>query len=113
MIIIEIDSTATKEKNGVNAKGPWTMIFQQISISGYMQDGFVAKHPRESTIQLDDKNPQPYPAGRYVIAPESFYFGDFGRFTLGRIKLLPMKDFMLGIQAQLGISVTYNPPKAA
>jgi len=113
MIVIEIDSTATKEKSGTNDKGSWRMVFQQISISGHYVDGFPAKHPRETTIQLDEKNPTPYPAGYYVIDPEAFYFGDFGRFALGRLRLLPMKDFIAGLQKQLGVTVTYPQPKAA
>lgn len=111
MIIIEIDSIATKERKGVSAKGPWTMIFQQISISGHMQDGFPAKHPRETTIQLDSDNPQPYPPGRYVIAVDSYYFGDFDRFSFGRIKLQPVLAYLEEIQKQFGFSVSY--PKAA
>jgi hypothetical protein len=75
---------------------------------------FPAKHPRESTIQLDDGQ-APYPAGRYTIAPEAFFFGDFNRFTLGRLKLVPLKQFFADIQGQLGVTVTvtYAQPKAA
>ncbi|MDR1994034.1 single-stranded DNA-binding protein [Azonexus sp.] len=113
MILIEIDSTSTKRKSGENAKGPWSMTFQQVSISGHMIDGFPAKHPRESTIQLDGDNPQPYPVGVYVIHPDSYFFGDFGRFTLGRLKLQPLKDFIAEFQKQMGAQVTFNQPKAA
>lgn len=112
MIVIEIDSTATNNRSGTNAKGPWSMTFQQVSISGHLVDGFPAKYPRESTIQLEDGQ-APYPVGRYTIAPESFFFGDFGRFTLGRLKLVPLKQFFSDIQNQLGVTVTYAQPKAA
>jgi len=112
MIVVEIDNTATNTKSGTSAKGPWTMTFQQISISGHLVDGFPAKFPRETTIQLDD-NQAPYPAGRYTIAPDSFFFGDYGRFTLGRLKLVPLKQFFADIQNQLGVTVTYAQPKAA
>jgi len=113
MIVIEIDSTITKEKSGTNEKGPWRMVFQQINVTGHYVDGFPAKHPRETTIQLDEKNPIPYPVGVYVIDPEAFFFGEFGRFTLGRLRLQPMKDFIAGLQKQLGASVTFAQPKAA
>jgi len=113
MIVIEIDSIATKEKSGANEKGPWRMVFQQINITGHYVDGFSARHPRETTIQLDEKNPQPYPVGLYVISPEAFYFGDFGRFAMGRLRLLPMKDYIANLQKQLGAVVTFPQPKAA
>jgi hypothetical protein len=113
MIIIEIESTAVAQKSGSNAKGPWTMYFQQILITGHHVDGFPARHPRESTIQLDDKNPTPYPAGKYVIAPESYFFGDFGRFSLGRLKLQPVAAFFADLQKQTGARVTFEQAKAA
>jgi hypothetical protein len=115
MIIIEIESTAIKSKNGTNEKTgkDWLMNFQQISITGHYVDGFPSRHPRESTIQLDEKNPVPFPVGAYVLSPESFYFGDFGRFTLGRMKLQPLKEYLADMQKQLGCSIAFNQPKAA
>lgn len=113
MIVIEIDSTATRTKTGMNAKGPWAMTFQQITISGHMQDGFPAKHPRETTIQLENEQANPYPVGRYTIASESYYFGQFDAFTLGRLKLIPLQTFFAELQKQLGVTVQYAQPKAA
>jgi len=114
MIVIEIESTAVNTKSGTGKDGkPWNMVFQQINISGHIVDGFPAKYPRETTIQLDSENPQPYPVGRYAVAPESFFFGDFGRFTLGRIKLQPLNAYFSDVQKQLGLTVSYNQPKAA
>ena len=115
MIIIEVESTATKEKSGISKKTGevWKMVFQQISISGHLQDGFLAKHPRETTIQLDSENPQPYPPGRYAFAADCFYFGDFDRFTMGRMKLIPLNAYFAELQKQLGVTVAYNQPKAA
>lgn len=112
MIVIEIDSTATKTKSGNNAKGPWSMTFQQIAISGHMQDGFPAKHPRESTIQLEE-NAQPYPPGRYTLGVESFFFGDFDRFTLGRMRLIPLQVHFAELKKQLGVTVSYEQPAPA
>lgn len=113
MIIIEIENTAVAQKSGTNAKGPWTMNFQQILITGHHIDGFPARHPRESTIQLEDKEPRPYPPGKYVIAPESFFFGDFGRFSLGRLKLQPVQSFFAELKKQTGANITFDQPKAA
>mgnify|MGYP002777336936 CR=1 FL=1 len=94
MIIVKVESTAIASKSGTRKSGEdWKMNFQQVSICGAFIDGFPSRHPRETTIQLDEKNPQPYPVGDYVISPESYYFGDFGRFNLGKIKLQPIADF--------------------
>lgn len=109
MIIIEIEDTAVKSKSGNKDGKPWTMRFQQIIFTGHLVDGFPARHPRESTIQLEDDQP-PFPVGRYTLAPESYFFGDFGRFAMGRIKLVPLKDFFADLQRQLGVTVTYQQP---
>jgi hypothetical protein len=115
MIIIEIDSTATKEKSGISKKTGevWKMVFQQISISGHHQDGFPAKYPRETTILLDSEKPVPHPVGRYALAADSYYFGDFDKFMMGRIELIPLNAFCNDLQKQLGVSITQPQPKAA
>ena len=115
MIIIEVESTATRQKEGISKKTGefWKMVFQQISISGHLQDGFPAKHPRETTILLDTNKPEPFPVGRYTIASDSFYFGDFDRFTMGSMQLIPLNAFFSELQKQLGVTVAYNQPKAA
>lgn len=106
MIIIEIDSTQVSTKAGTKNGKNWRMDYQQVAISGTYVDGFPTKYPRESSIQLEGDNPQPYPPGKYVIGAESFYFGDFGRLTLGRVKLQPLAAFVAELQKML-------PAKAA
>ena len=112
MIVFDIESTEVKEKSGVKFDKPWKMRFQQVSISGHFVDGFMAKYPRETTIQLEDDAPA-YPVGKYTLASESYFFGDFGRFTLGRLKLVPLREYLADLQKQLGVSISYNQPKAA
>ena len=112
MIIVEIEDTAINTKSGTKNDKPWSMRFQQITFTGHLVEGFPSKHPRESTLQLEDGQ-QPYPVGRYVVAAGSYFFGDFGRFSMGRLKLQPLKDHLAEIQRQLGVTVTYNQPKAA
>lgn len=107
MIVIKIESTQVNTKSGAKEGKAWTINFQQCAIAGFYVDGFPAKYPREMTIQLDEKNPVPYPVGDYVLSPESFYFGDFGRFTMGRMKLLPLSSFLQEVQQQVA------PRKAA
>lgn len=112
MIIVEVEDTAINTKSGEKNGKPWSMRFQQITFNGHYVEGFPSKHPRESTIQLEDGQ-APYPVGRYTLASDSYFFGDFGRFTLGRIKLVPLKDYLAELQKQLGVTLAYNQPKAA
>lgn len=112
MILVEIEDTAINTKSGEKAGKPWSMRFQQITFTGHLVEGFPSKHPRESTIQLEDGQ-APYAVGRYVVASDSYFFGDFGRFTMGRLKLQPLKDYLAEIQRQLGVTIAYNQPKAA
>lgn len=113
MIIIDIESKAVNTRAGEKNGKPWTMVFQQIMISGHYVDGFASKHPRETTIQLDEKNPVPYEPGKYVIGGDAYYFGDFGRLTLGRMKLQPLPQYLAELEKQLGVSIQRPQPKAA
>ena len=113
MIFVDIDSDAIATKSGTKEGKKWTMNLQQIAFVGHYVDGFPAKLPRESTIQLDDEEPRPYPPGRYVIASDSFFFGDYGRFTMGRIKLQPMAKFLAEFQQQTGCKIVFEQAKAA
>lgn len=99
MIVFEVENSATNSKSGISDKTgkPWQMHFQQVLIHGISVDGFPSRFPRESTIQLDDGQ-QPYAPGKYVIASDCFYFGDFGRFTMGRLKLMPLPLFLADLQ---------------
>jgi len=112
MIVFDIEGTEVNEKSGVKADKPWKMRFQLVTITGHYKDGFPARYPVETTIQLEDDAPA-YPVGKYTLASDSFFFGDFGRFTLGRIKLVPLKDHLSEIQRQLGVTISYNQAKAA
>ena len=113
MIFVDIDSDAVAVKSGEKNGKEWKMHLQQIAFVGHYVDGFPAKLPRESTIELDKNNPKPYPPGRYVVAADSFFFGDFGRFTLGKIKLQPVAAFFAELAKQTGARISFEQPKAA
>lgn len=103
MIIFEVESTTTARREGVKNGKPWAMVTQQVLIHGTIKDGFVARYPRDTTVQLDDKNPQPYPVGKYVLGAESYYFGEYDRFIFGRISLQPLAAFTGDLEKQLGM----------
>jgi len=103
MIRIEIKSGQFRTKEGVS-KGtgkPWKMVEQQIYIHGFYQNGFPSDVPRASTIQLDNEKPVPYPVGLYAIGDESMFFGDFDKFQMGRIKLVPLAAWFMEAQKQV------------
>lgn len=99
MIIIEVEDVVTKERNGVKDGKPWSMRFQQIIMTGHSVDGFPARHPRETSIQIQ-KDALPFAVGKYAIAPESYYFGDFDKLTF-RLKLQPLAEFLAALQKQV------------
>jgi len=105
MILIEIDNQEFMKKTGISKKTgeAYTMCAQQCIYTGTYVDGFLSKLPRESSIQLDSLNPQPYPPGKYVIAADSFYWGDFNKLAFGRIKLQPLAQFMAEIKKQFSV----------
>ena len=102
MIRIEVKNASYKSKSGSKNGNPWTMNFQQIYIHGYYQDGFPSDSARPSSIQLDKDNPQPYAVGLYSLSDESFYFGEFDRLTLGRMKLVPLAEYLKQLKEDLG-----------
>lgn len=106
MIVIEIDSQEFMKKSGIakSTGEAYTMCAQQCTYSGTYIDGFPSKLPRESSIQLDSLNPQPYPPGKYVIAADTFFWGDFNKLAFGRVKLQPLAQFLAEIKKQFAAS---------
>lgn len=114
MIRIEIKSAAIREKAGTaKATGkPYSMRFQQVYIHGFYQDGFPSDVPRATTIQMEE-NQQPYPVGLYAMSDESFYFGDFDKFTTGRMKLVPLGIWLEEAIKQTKAMQPASPVRAA
>lgn len=110
MILVKVESTDVNTKEGTKNGKAWAMRFQQVTITGYLVDGFPSKYPRETTIQLE-ADEQAYPVGTYVIAADAFYFGDFGRFTMGRMKLQNLNLFLAELEK--GLQVKIEKLKAA
>lgn len=105
MIIVSIESTAVNEKSGNKGGKDWKMRFQQVLIQGVMVDGFESRYPRETSIELQD-NAEPYPPGQYVVGSGSYFFGDFGRFSMGRLKLQPLAAYIAELEKTLGVKVS-------
>ena len=107
MILIEIESPAYTTREGTSAKTgkDWKLCQQQILVHGFFSGGFPSRFPRTSTIQLDDKNPQPFANGKYVISSESFFFADFDELVLGRKKIQPLAEFLEEIAVQFGVTI--------
>jgi hypothetical protein len=69
----EIEKADVQVKTGVSAKGKNYSIREQ---TGYVQlPG--QKYPQAVKVTLADDQ-QPYPPGKYQLAPESFFVGRFG-----------------------------------
>lgn len=77
MIKIEIKSAEAVRPNGTTKKGG-QFPRKQIGYAFVLdKDGKPYPYPKEIRFTIWD-NEQPYAPGLYVLAPQSFYVGDFG-----------------------------------
>lgn len=84
---IEVKSTAVAERKGVSDAGrPWSIREQQAYAHVLDRDGKPEEYPQKITLRLDEGD-QAYPAGEYTLADASFYVGQYGRLTVGTVKL--------------------------
>jgi Helix-destabilising protein len=113
MLLIDVDSTATRTKQGMKDGRPWTMTFQQITINGLLVDGFPSRLGRETTVQLERDNPQPYPVGQYVLGPDCYYFAEYDRFSFRGMRLQPVSVFLADLSRQLHVTIKPALEKAA
>lgn len=91
MIRIEIKAGTANKRSGTSVKSgkPWEIVEQEAWAFLFDQSGNPAPYPSKIVIQLENGQP-PYPAGNYTLADQCFYVGDFGRLTVGRVKLVPV-----------------------
>lgn len=81
MIRIDIDDASVNVRSGTNTRGPWQSREQTAWVHLFERNGTPQPHPQRMIVRLDDDQ-QPYPVGKYQLADNSFYLGDFGRLTL-------------------------------
>jgi len=84
MMHIEIDSVDVKEKSGVNKAGN--------SYKSRSQEALL-RGPRECKVfelRLEDGQ-SPYPLGKYQLSSRSLTVDNYGRLSVGRVMLEPMK----------------------
>lgn len=81
---IEIASSEVKQRDGQNAKGPWSIREQ----SGFADLG--KRYPTEIRLRLD-KDAQAYPVGDYEVDfTASVYVDAYGNLRLGPLVLARM-----------------------
>jgi len=91
-ILIEIKSPVITEVNGTSKAGkPYHMRKQSAWAYTYDQHGKPHPYPERIEFNLMDDQ-QAFPAGRYSIAPQSFFVGDFNALSIGRLLLEPVKQ---------------------
>lgn len=91
MIKIEVESTEVKTKSGQSAKTGKNYSIREQDAWAYLVDpeGKPQKHPVAMKITLED-NQVPYAVGAYHLLDSSIYVGDFGRMSVGRVRLAPI-----------------------
>lgn len=75
MLKVEVKTTDTKVKSGNAKRSGKPYSFKEQAAWVYLPS---KPFPVEIKVMLDEDQPA-YPLGEYIISPESFYVGDFGR----------------------------------
>lgn len=87
---IEIASSVVNERSGTKDGKNWNMRTQ----TGYAfipdEAGKPQAYPESITIDLKKDQPA-YPVGRYQLHDASFFVGDYGKLSIGRLALAPIK----------------------
>ncbi|MBS1210082.1 MAG: Helix-destabilising protein [Proteobacteria bacterium] len=95
-ITIEIKNTSITPRNITAKQGPRAgQTFQLLEQEAYAHtfDANGVKHPYPTRIILTlEQGQQPYSAGFYTLAPNSFYTDRFQKLVLGKPQLLPMQQ---------------------
>ncbi len=90
-IIIEVKSPVIQEISGTAKSGKPYHIRKQVAWAyTYDQAGNQNPYPERIEMQIAD-NQEGFPAGRYTLAPQSFYVGDFNSLSIGKPVLTPFK----------------------
>lgn len=94
-MLIEITSPAVEERHGNKNGRDWSMRTQ----SGYAytldQNGGPKAYPELIKIDLAKEQPA-YQPGKYLVADGSFFVGDFGKLSIGRLVLAPAPHIDMG-----------------
>lgn len=86
---IEITSTVINERSG-NKNGKDWNIRTQVGYA-FIPDEHNKPQPYPESITIDLKKDQPaYPVGRYLVSDSSYFVGDYGKLSIGRLTLAPM-----------------------
>lgn len=91
MIRIEVVSTTVDEKHGTSRKSgkPYAIREQNAYAHVLDESGKPAKYPVQCRIGLEENAP-PYTPGMYQLDPRSIFVGEFGRLSIGRLRLVPL-----------------------
>ena len=90
MIKIEVVSTLFDEKSGTGKNGKPYVIREQGAYAHVLDEqGKPGKYPVACKLALEGDQP-PYQPGFYTFDGRAVFVGDFGRLSLGRVKLTPL-----------------------
>ena len=112
MLLIDVDSTVTRTKQGTKDGRPWMMTFQQITIHGLLVDGFPSRYARETTLQLE-RDAQPDPVCQYVLGPDCYYFAECDHFSFRGVRLQSVSVYLADLSRQLHLTIKPVLEKAA
>lgn len=76
MLKVSVKSLDVKDKSGTGKKSGRAYSFREQRAWAFLEG---KPFPVEFVLILPDDQSGPYPLGEYLLAPSSFYVGDFGR----------------------------------
>ena len=92
MIRIEVDSITVEERRGTGKNGKPYCIREQGAYAHVLDEhGRAGKYPVRCKLNLDEEQ-APFAPGDYQIDPRSLMVGDFDRVTVGRLRIVPLKQ---------------------
>lgn len=100
MIRIEVETAEVMTKSGIAAATgkPYTIREQNAWAYLIGQDGKPNKHPEAMKITLERDQP-PYAVGAYTLDPGALYVAQFGKLSIGRIRLNPIQSPVQSVKA--------------
>lgn len=98
MLIIEIETTSIQTKAGNKNGKNWRIDTQPCLVHGLFASGMPTRFPRETSVQLNGDNAEPYPVGKYVLSPECYGLDQFGGLELRRVRLQSLSAHVAELQ---------------
>ena len=87
MLRVIVESSEVFEKSGIAARSSKPYRIREQEAYVYLVDGHGVEKKFPAAFRLSLDQAPPYAPGEYLLSPESFLVGDYGRLMVGRVTL--------------------------